>query len=204
MYQIDSSGAVTSLPAPAAPGSPGYFTDGNPATALPATILEADWFNAVMLELLNIVTAAGITPTKGTNNQVLTSLQNLFLTQIGGDARYIKRGAAGTAGIASHIGWTPGGASNDVLTGSFVAPCAGTAVVKSIATTSNVQSTSIGNVATINGVNGAADGLVGSSNVAMSAAVTAGQTVNVSGTLSVTAGTSQGISHWLEWYFIPS
>jgi len=81
MYQIDSSGIATSLPTPAAAGTPGYFTNGNPATATPATVLDADWFNAVMMELVNIVTAASITPTKGTNSQVLTALQALFSQQ---------------------------------------------------------------------------------------------------------------------------
>jgi hypothetical protein len=78
MYQIDASGVATSLPTPAAAGTAGYFTNGNPATATPATVLDADFFNAVMMELLNVVSAASITPTKGTNNQVLAALQALF------------------------------------------------------------------------------------------------------------------------------
>ncbi|HEX7906870.1 MAG TPA: hypothetical protein VF534_02090 [Paraburkholderia sp.] len=85
MYQIDSSGAASSMPTPGAAATPGFFTGGNPSTGTPATILDADWFNAVMMELVNIVTAAGLPPTKGTNNQVLTAVQDLFAA-IGGNS----------------------------------------------------------------------------------------------------------------------
>lgn len=78
MYQIDSSGSVIAQPAPAAAGTPGWFTNGNPATGSPATILDGDWFNAVQAELVNVLAAAGITPTKGTNNQVLAALPTVI------------------------------------------------------------------------------------------------------------------------------
>lgn len=82
MYQIDSSGSVATQPAPAAAGTPGWFTDGNPATATPATILDGDWFNAIQAELINVLAAAGITPTKGTNNQLLSAVNALFAASI--------------------------------------------------------------------------------------------------------------------------
>lgn len=81
MYQIDAPGAATSLPTPAPAGTPGFFTGGDPATGTPATILDQDWFNAVMMELINVVEAAGLTPTKGTNTQLLQALRALCLPQ---------------------------------------------------------------------------------------------------------------------------
>ncbi len=78
MYQYDDATAIASLPAPAAPGTAGYFTDGNPSAATPATILRSDFMNMVMMELLNIVTAGGVVPSKTTYNQVLAAIENLI------------------------------------------------------------------------------------------------------------------------------
>ncbi len=78
MYQYDDATAVAGLPAPAAPGVAGYFTDGNPGASLPATILRSDFMNMVMMELLNILTAGGVAPSKTTYNQVLTAIEALI------------------------------------------------------------------------------------------------------------------------------
>lgn len=78
MYQIDAIGSVSTLPAPAAAATPGFFTNGNPAISEQATILDGDWFNALMMELINVVEAAGISPTKGTNTQVLAAINELI------------------------------------------------------------------------------------------------------------------------------
>ncbi|MEX3908594.1 hypothetical protein AB4Y33_34925, partial [Paraburkholderia sp. BR14319] len=75
MFAIDQQTAASALPAPSAAGTPGYFTGGNPATAEPATILDPDWCNMVQEELLNIVAAGGLTPSKTTYNQVLTAIK---------------------------------------------------------------------------------------------------------------------------------
>jgi hypothetical protein len=79
MFQVDQPTAVTSLPTPAAAGTPGYFTNGNPASGIPATVLEADFTNMVMMELLNVVTASGLTPSKTTYTQVRDSIKSLIL-----------------------------------------------------------------------------------------------------------------------------
>ena len=79
MHRIDSSGTLASLPAPASPGATaGYFTGGNPGLGQAATIVSADWLNAVQEELLAVMTAAGVAPSKTTRNQLLTSLEKLF------------------------------------------------------------------------------------------------------------------------------
>jgi hypothetical protein len=83
MYAIDVTSAASSLPTPAAPGTAGFFTDGNPLTATAATILPADFLNALMLELLNVVTAGGLTPSKTTNTQVRDAIKELIQQQTG-------------------------------------------------------------------------------------------------------------------------
>src|SRR5690349_11947222 len=86
MFRIDASGVVASLPAPASPGSTsGYFSGGNPALGQAATRVSADWLNAVQEELLAVMAAAGVTPSKTTRNQVLTSLEKLFRQKLTGN-----------------------------------------------------------------------------------------------------------------------
>lgn len=77
MYQYDDATAVAALPAPAAAGLAGYFTDGNPVAGQPATILRADFMNMLMMELINLVTTAGIAPSKIAYNQVLQAIQTI-------------------------------------------------------------------------------------------------------------------------------
>lgn len=74
MFLTDDPTAVASLPTPGAAGTPGYFTDGNPGSGVPATILRAEFMNMIMMELQNIILAAGVTPSKTTFNQVLQAL----------------------------------------------------------------------------------------------------------------------------------
>lgn len=78
MHRIDSFGTAAISPALETPvTSPGYFTKGNPSTSTPATIVSQDWLNAVQEELVGVVVAAGLTPTKGTNTQLLAALLGL-------------------------------------------------------------------------------------------------------------------------------
>ncbi len=77
MYQIDNSTAAVSQPASTAAGTAGFFTDGNPATSTPATILPAEFLNSVMMELINVVNAGGVTPTKNQFNNVLSAIKRI-------------------------------------------------------------------------------------------------------------------------------
>ncbi|MBR8234593.1 hypothetical protein K6W26_23195 [Burkholderia sp. AU42008] len=105
MYQIDAPGAATSLPTPKPAGTPGYFTGGNPATGTPATILDEDWFNAVMIELINVVEAAGLSLEKTDNTQLLQALQKLSLPQAGVSCFSVKQltAQAFSAGVPSTV-----------------------------------------------------------------------------------------------------
>ena len=90
MFQIDNSTAVAAIPAPTPAGSAGYFTDGNPATGVSATILPAEFMNMLMMENMNILAAAGIAPAKGQYNQLALAI-----------AKIVQGGAAGQASEAT-------------------------------------------------------------------------------------------------------
>jgi hypothetical protein len=77
MFQIDNASAAASQPASSAPGVAGFFTDGNPASNIPATIVPAEWLNATMLEIINAVTGSGQTLNKAAFNQLLTAIQTV-------------------------------------------------------------------------------------------------------------------------------
>lgn len=79
MFRIDSQGAVNAPDATEAVGSiVGYFTEGNPQTATPATVVSADWLNTVQEELIGVVVAAGLTPDKDDRTQVLQALNAII------------------------------------------------------------------------------------------------------------------------------
>ena len=75
MYQIDNSSAAAVIPASTPAGTPGYFTDGNPATGVAPTILPAEFMNMVMLEILGVLSAAGVAPSKSNFTQLTTAIR---------------------------------------------------------------------------------------------------------------------------------
>ncbi|EHH68369.1 glycine-rich domain-containing protein [Gluconobacter morbifer] len=77
MYRIDTSTALSTQPAISAAGTGGFFTNGNAVTGVAATVVDADWLNGMQEELMSFLTAANLTPVKGTNNQVLTAARML-------------------------------------------------------------------------------------------------------------------------------
>lgn len=80
MYRIDNSTAVLALPAPTAPGPKpnGYFTDGDPQAAIPATIVDAEWANMVQEEVSNVIVGAGIALDKADRTQLRTAIQQMI------------------------------------------------------------------------------------------------------------------------------
>ncbi|WP_233854167.1 gp53-like domain-containing protein [Paraburkholderia sp. HD33-4] len=77
MYQIDNSTAVASQPPSTAQGTAGFFTDGNPASNLPATIVPAEYMNMLMLEVMNAITGSGQSLNKAAFNQLWTAMQTI-------------------------------------------------------------------------------------------------------------------------------
>lgn len=80
MFRIDNTGAVTAKPVPGPPGTPGYFTNGNPASAQEATIVDDWWCNAIQEEILTVIEQAGIAPSKASTTQLFEALNKLYLT----------------------------------------------------------------------------------------------------------------------------
>lgn len=84
MHRIDGSGAVVALPTPEVVGTPGYFDKGNPGLGVKATVVTADWANAVQEEIAYTITQAGLTLDK-TN---LHQLYSAILSIAGSAAKY--------------------------------------------------------------------------------------------------------------------
>lgn len=72
MHRIDGPGATAN----------NRFTDGDPVSGVPATMVTDDWANDIQEELMSILAARGITPVKGTTNQVLTAINGLISASI--------------------------------------------------------------------------------------------------------------------------
>lgn len=89
MYRIDVPSASPSLPTPAAAGVAGYFQDGDPVAGSPGTVVPADFMNMIMLELLAVVIAGGVTPSKTDHDQLLEGIKGLTTGSLVGNG-YVK------------------------------------------------------------------------------------------------------------------
>lgn len=78
MFRIDSDGAIASPPTPAAVGTQGYFTEGNPGLGQEATVMSADWANAVQEELMTVIEEAGLTADKSDSTQLLPAIKKVI------------------------------------------------------------------------------------------------------------------------------
>jgi hypothetical protein len=77
MHRIDDPSAVNAVPTPLQQGTPGYFSDGSPTIGEEATIVRADWANAVQEEIANVIEQAGITLSKTDRTQLLQAIAKL-------------------------------------------------------------------------------------------------------------------------------
>lgn len=74
MFKIDDATAAAVLPTPAAAGTAGYFTEGDPGGSVPATVVTADWLNAVQEEIAYTITQTGGTLSKTDRTQLYTAI----------------------------------------------------------------------------------------------------------------------------------
>ena len=74
MHRIDGPGY--------APGN--AFTEGNPAVPTPATVVTADWLNAVQEEIAGVIEGAGDTLDKPDNGQLLAAINTLIAAAVAG------------------------------------------------------------------------------------------------------------------------
>lgn len=95
MYQYDDPTVTANLPAATGAGTAGYFTDGNPAGGQAATILRAEFMNMLMMEMVNAISGAGITPSKSTFTQLRSAIE-AYIT-----ARVASATAAGIVELAT-------------------------------------------------------------------------------------------------------
>jgi hypothetical protein len=88
MFRIDNTTAAPSIPTPAQPGSPGFFTNGNPALGAPATIVDADWMNALQEELAYVIEQSGLVLNKLDRTQLFQALGRLTRVRLQADTTF--------------------------------------------------------------------------------------------------------------------
>ncbi len=123
MFHVDNNSAVPVMPAvkPVVSAVTSFFTEGG--NGVPPTYPGPDWFNIIQSELLAVLAAAGITPDKASNVQLLAAMRALFLdtSQNGADiqdkALFLQNLGLGTA-AKKNTGSNPG----DVVTAASDQP----------------------------------------------------------------------------------
>lgn len=79
MHRIDRNGAAAAPPTLiAAEETPGYFTEGDPQQAIPATVVSQDWLNDVQENIAYVIEQAGIALVKGTWTQLRTAITHMI------------------------------------------------------------------------------------------------------------------------------
>jgi hypothetical protein len=67
------------MPTPGAVGGDvGYFTEGDPVGGTPATVVSADWANAVQEELMAVLTRAGLVGDKTSQTQLRDAIEAMI------------------------------------------------------------------------------------------------------------------------------
>lgn len=90
MDRLIATNSVASGAADTAPltGTPQFATDGNPADSIPATNFPAYQYNAIQEELMAIILAAGLTPDRTNNAQVLAALRTIARVRLLANTTY--------------------------------------------------------------------------------------------------------------------
>lgn len=80
MFRVDNATAAAALPTPGAvgPNPDSFFTDGDPVGGTPATVVPADWLNAVQEEISHVIEQAGDTLDKDDRTQLYAAIQALI------------------------------------------------------------------------------------------------------------------------------
>jgi len=94
------------MPSLAPAGTPGFFTAGNPATGIPATQLNVDWFNGVQTELSNLVTLSGGTLNKTNTTQLYNAVLAVVNTAVLVETNRATTAEATKAGLALNNNFT--------------------------------------------------------------------------------------------------
>ena len=94
MYRVDNSTAAAAMPAPGVvgPNPDGFFTDGDPGGGIPATIVPADWLNAVQEEISYVIEQAGDTLDKADRTQLRAAILAMITANLAADASETVKG----------------------------------------------------------------------------------------------------------------
>ncbi|MFN4328293.1 MAG: gp53-like domain-containing protein [Limnobacter sp.] len=144
MHRIDAAGF--------APGN--LFTDGNPATGTPATVVDAVWLNDIQENLIRFIENLGVTPVSGNFDQLIEAISTRAIQRnapavavAGGTANALTASftpavATLTAGMTFTVRAT---AANTVTTPTFT-PNSGVIPAKTIVKANN-QALNAGDIA---------------------------------------------------------
>jgi len=105
MHRIDDPSASPALPTPLQQGTPGYFTDGSPTIGEEATIVRADWANAVQEEICYVIEQSGLILLKTDRTQLLQAIARLTRLRL-------------TAPITFYVSPSGNDANNGLTTGT--------------------------------------------------------------------------------------
>jgi hypothetical protein len=88
MHRIDNTTALLTLPQPIQPGSPGYFSNGDPLTGLAPTVVEADWMNSVQEEISYVIETSGLVLNKQDRTQLFQAITRLTRLRLQGPVTF--------------------------------------------------------------------------------------------------------------------
>ncbi|QWA30505.1 hypothetical protein [Pseudomonas sp. RC3H12] len=77
----------------------GKFADENATTGQPGSLIPAAWGNAVSDELLNVIKAAGLTPSEDNNAQLLQAIQGIAASDLKPSVRVATTGPIALSGL---------------------------------------------------------------------------------------------------------
>ena len=140
MHRIDNSTAVTTMPIRKPQGTEGFFSQGSQTAGQLATIVEADILNAMMMEIANVVTRAGITLNKLDDTQLWNAINGLIAAARLGFIPVESKARARRASNKVHIGWATDGSGLTAQIDAYVAgPIAFLHVAQNWTATQNFQ-----------------------------------------------------------------
>lgn len=130
MHRTDASGATAA----------NKFTDGNPSTGTPATVVDAAWLNAVQEAIAYVIEAAGLVLTKGNDDQLFKAIVtkgiqgNVFSAAAAGGTADAITGAYNPTPTALADGMTfyVWAATTNATTAPTFTPASGTIAAKTI------------------------------------------------------------------------
>lgn len=116
MFRVDSEDSVASLPTPAAAGTPGYYSEGDPGLGIQATVVPFDHLNAIQESIIDPIEKRGITLSKTAPYDKLTEAIQSFVAESGNVSGLVLDltsqvlsllGADGNALSSSNFGFVP-------------------------------------------------------------------------------------------------